>query len=116
MPLWVPLWVPLPRMATPWKSTLQYRSPDEYRAALRAEYARLGDLRDAELLEAAESRAAGAQHDEHGLTVHTEQSARPGGWKARHTNDVPDDPACGMTEEEKFTCVTRPMPLPRPRP
>ena len=91
-------------MATPWKSTLQHRSPDEYRAALRAEYARLGDLRDAELVETA-NRAGpgGARHDEHGLTVHTEQSARPGGWKARHTNDVPDSSISGMTEEEKFT-------------
>ena len=96
----------VPRMPqSTWKSSLQHGSPQEYHAALLAEYARLGALREAEL----ESGAAGqgraprpTRHDEHGIGPHTE-SARPGGWKARHSNDIPDDPASGMTEEEKFT-------------
>ena len=93
-----------------WSSTLQHGSPDEYRAALRAEYSRLLELRKGELATASAPDAHGqgrvrvVPHDEHGGGPHTAgKSARPGGWKARHTNDVPDSSISGMTEEEKFT-------------
>lgn len=91
-------------MAGAWKSTLQHRSAEEYRAALRQEYARLRQLREEELKQRSAATVGGvARHDEHGAPP----TARPGGWKMWHSNDVPEDPHVpGMTAEEKFTCAT----------
>eukprot|EP01052_Picozoa_sp_SAG31_P003866 SAG31_NODE_153_length_22196_cov_24.963570_11_plen_92_part_00 len=90
----------MPTQAPAWKGSLQHKSAEEYRSALRKEYARLGSLRQAELLADKDSGdhdpnsdAAAKRHDEHGLGPHTSlHTSRPGGWKAWHTNDVPDDP------------------------
>eukprot|EP01050_Picozoa_sp_SAG11_P007284 SAG11_NODE_600_length_8259_cov_6.574510_11_plen_366_part_00 len=90
--------------AAAWKSTLQHRSPEEYRTALRAEYSRLQQLREEELARESGATARPAQHGEHGAPAHT---ARPGGWKMWHSNDVAEDPASGMSAEEKFTCDRR---------
>ena len=70
------------------------RTTDEYRTALRAEYARLATLRTTEQ----------QQQDEAGAYLNGKVKGEKsvGGWKHAHTNDPLEDPAAGMTAEEKF--------------
>ena len=79
-------------------------TPEKYRAALRAEYARLGALRAAELQGGATAAVATRQqHDEHGGEFAQSARGPAASWKVRHTNDEAESPASGMTAEEKFT-------------
>ena len=70
------------------------RTTNAYRTALGDEYARLAALR---ATEQQQQNEAGSY-----LNGKIKGEKSVGGWKHAHTNDPQEDPAAGMTAEEKF--------------